>query len=118
MNDFKISELMGFQHQLYEKNREYWDARIPQNAEKSILWTVDEMGEVIAILKKKGYDAVMDNEHVRQHYVEECCDVMMYWLDMMECMGITADEFCTEYKKKFERNMKRTWEENDTMYED
>ncbi len=118
MNDFKISELMSFQHQLYEKNKEYWDARIPQNAEKSILWTVDEMGEVIAILKKKGHEAVMEHEHVRQHYVEECCDVMMYWLDMMECMGISAEEFCTEYKKKFERNMKRTWEENVTMDED
>lgn len=118
MSDFKISELMEFQRQLYEKHKNDWSPRTPEFAKDSILWSVDEMGEVIAIIKKKGIEAIMENPHVRRHYVEECADVMMYWLDMLDCLGISAEEFCNEYEKKFNNNMKRTWVENEAMYED
>ncbi|MBQ3815385.1 MAG: hypothetical protein II836_04960, partial [Clostridia bacterium] len=37
--------------------------------------------------------------------------------DMMECYGITADEFTDVYVKKFERNLGRSWSENERMYE-
>ena len=73
---------------------------------------------VIDIIKKKGHDAVMENENVRAHFVEETADVFMYLFDMMEAFGITPEEFSDAYIGKFERNMKRTWEENKTKYED
>ena len=62
--------------------------------------------------------AIMENEHVRAHFVEECSDVMMYFVDMLDCYGITAEEFSEAFEKKANRNLNRTWEENNAMYED
>jgi len=83
----------------------------------SILWAIDELGEAIAIIKKKGSQAIMENESVREHFVEETADVFMYLFDMMESYGITAEEFSDAYIGKFRRNMGRDWVENDAMYE-
>lgn len=116
MADVKISELMQMQHTLAEKKGWLKD-RTPDKAHMSILWSIDELGEAIAIIKKKGATAIMENPSVREHYVEEVTDVFMYLLDMMESYGITAEEFSNAYIAKFRRNMGRDWVENDTMYE-
>ncbi|MBO6158567.1 MAG: DUF550 domain-containing protein [Firmicutes bacterium] len=118
MAELSISELMQRQAALYEKHRQDWDPRDPEHGKDSLLWMVDELGEVIAIIKKKGPDAIMEDAHVRAHYVEECSDVFMYFLDMLQCYGIGAEEFTTAFDKKWHRNMNRTWEENNAMYED
>lgn len=114
--DGKISQFLKMQHDLaVEKG---WIAdRTPENAPFSILWSIDELGEAIAIIKKKGADGIMNNESVREHFVEEVADTFMYLFDMMESYGITADEFTRAYVKKYERNMGRSWHENDAMYE-
>ena len=65
------------------------------------------MAEVGDILKKKGHTAVMEDSEVRGHFVEEMCDVLMYFNDIMLCMGITPDELKRVYLEKHERNMKR-----------
>ncbi|MGN1346057.1 MAG: dATP/dGTP pyrophosphohydrolase domain-containing protein [Eubacteriales bacterium] len=93
------------------------DSRTPEHAPLSILWSIDELGEAIAIIKKKGADGIMNNESVREHFVEEVADTFMYLFDMMESYDITSDEFTRAYVKKFERNMGRSWHENDAMYE-
>ncbi|MBQ8402361.1 MAG: DUF550 domain-containing protein, partial [Clostridia bacterium] len=67
--------------------------------------------------KKKGTHAIMENQSVREHFVEEVADVFMYLFDMMESYGITAEEFSDAYVGKFRRNMGRDWVENDAMYE-
>ncbi|MBO5258194.1 MAG: DUF550 domain-containing protein [Clostridia bacterium] len=114
--DGKISQFLKMQHDLaVEKG--WIDGRTPENAPFSILWSIDELGEAIAIIKKKGADGIMNNESVREHFVEEVTDTFMYLFDMMECYGITADEFTRAYVKKYERNMGRSWHENDAMYE-
>lgn len=116
MADVKISELMQMQHTLAAQ-KGWLKNRTPDKAHMSILWSIDELGEAIAIIKKKGADAIMENPSVREHYVEEVADVFMYLLDMMESYGITAEEFSDAYIAKFRRNMGRDWVENDTMYE-
>lgn len=116
--NFTISDLLAMQHQLYERHRGEWDDRIPENGRNSLLWSIDELGEVIAIMKKKGDTAIMENKAVRAHFVEEIADVFMYLCDMMECYGISGEEFSAAYHEKFERNMKRTWSENAALYED
>jgi len=114
--DGKISQFLKMQHDLaVEKG--WIDGRTPENAPFSILWSIDELGEAIAIIKKKGADGIMNNESVREHFVEEVTDTFMYLFDMMESYGITADEFTCAYVKKYERNMGRSWHENDAMYE-
>ena len=88
MSELSISELMKMQRELYEKHQDSWAPHTPEFGKDSLLWMVDELGEVIAIIKKKGHDAIMEDEHVRAHYLEECSDVLMYYLDMLDCYGI------------------------------
>ncbi len=116
MADLKISDIIRMQHTLaVEKG---WIVRrTPEHAPMSILWSIDELGEAIAIIKKKGSDAIMDNPTVRAHFTEEVADVFMYLFDMMESYGITADEFSDAYLGKFRRNMGRDWQENMALYE-
>ncbi len=118
MCDLAISQMLDYQRRLYEQHKDTWSPHTPQHARESLLWSIDELGEVIAIIKKKGDDAIMHNPQVRRHYVEECCDVMMYWLDMLDCYGITAEEFSREFIRKAESNLTRSWAENDRLYED
>ena len=112
-------ELAGFlkmQHDLaVEKG--WIVGRTPENGPFSLLWSMDELGEAISIIKKKGSDGIMENPAVREHFIEEVADHLMYIFDMMECYGITADEFTDIYVKKFERNLGRSWSENGAMYE-
>ena len=114
--DGKISEFLKMQHDLaVEKG--WIENRTPEHAPLSILWSIDELGEAIAIIKKKGGEGIMNNESVRAHFVEEVADTFMYLFDMMESYGITADEFTGAYVRKYEKNLGRNWHENDAMYE-
>lgn len=114
--DGKISQFLKMQHELAVE-KDWISDRTPEKAPLSLLWSIDELGEAIAIIKKKGADGIMNNESVRGHFVEELADTFMYLFDMMESYGITADEFTRAYVKKYERNMGRSWHENDAMYE-
>ena len=118
MSDLKISDMLRYQRALLELHKGEWGDHIPENGRDSLLWSVDEIGEVIAIIKKKGDTAIMENPRVRAHFVEECCDVMMYWMDMLDCYGISAEEFSEAFEKKANSNLKRTWSEVNTLYED
>lgn len=116
MADARIGEFLEMQHRLAVEKGWIGD-RVPEMGHMSLLWSIDELGEVIAILKKKGAAAVMENESVRAHFTEEIADVFMYLFDMMECYGITAEEFTEAYLAKFRRNLGRDWRENDALYE-
>ncbi len=116
MADLKISDIQKMQHTLaVEKG--WIKNRTPEHAPMSILWSIDELGEAIAIIKKKGSDSIMDNPTVRAHFTEEVADVFMYLFDMMESYGITAEEFSDAYLAKFQRNLGRDWQENTALYE-
>lgn len=116
--DCTLSDLLKMQQALHEKHKHDWGPHDPAHARNYLLWSVDELGEVIAILKKKGDNAIMQNPSVRAHYVEEMCDVLMYLMDNADCYGITGEELSEAYTAKFNRNMQRDWHENKKMYED
>ena len=113
-----LSELMEMQHALYEKHRHEWLPHAPQSGRSYLLWSVEELGEMIAIIKKKGDSAIESNPAVRAHFVEEAADVLMYLMDTLDCYGITGEDLSDAYVDKFARNMKRDGHENKTMYED
>lgn len=114
--DGRISDFLQMQHTLaVEKG--WIDSRTPEYAPLSILWSIDELGEAIAIIKKKGAAGIMENDSVRAHFTEELADTFMYLFDMMESYGITAEEFTEAYVRKFEKNLGRSWHENKAMYE-
>ena len=116
MADGKISDFLEMQRILAE-TKGWMNSRNPDHAPMSLLWSIEELGEAIAIIKKKGGDAIMDNPSVRSHFTEECADVFMYLFDMFLSYGITAEEFTDAYTAKFRKNMGRDWHENDAMYE-
>lgn len=116
MADGKISEFLEMQRILAE-TKGWMDNRNPDHAPMSLLWSIEELGEAIAIIKKKGGDAIMDNPSVRRHFTEECADAFMYLFDMFLSYGITAEEFTGAYTAKFKKNMGRDWHENNAMYE-
>lgn len=68
-----------------------------------LLWMMDEAGEVGNVIRKQG----LEEPEVRRHFVEEVCDVMMYFNDLMNCFGISSDELAEQYRAKHCRNMMR-----------
>ena len=114
--DARLSDFLKMQHDLAVEKGWIWD-RTPENGPFSLLWSMDELGEAISIIKKKGSYGIMENPSVREHFIEEVADHLMYVFDMMECYSITAEEFTDVYVKKFERNLGRSWSENRAMYE-
>jgi len=107
MENISIKELMNKQTELHKKYQGKWEPLEPEHARDSVLYMIEEIGEVIAIIKKKSIDEIMTDPHVRSHMVEELTDVMMYFTDTLLRFKVTPDEFATAYLKKFEKNMKR-----------
>ena len=107
MPDFKISELAEMQSALQERMKDKWLKMCPQNGHFSLLWMYEEMGEVVAIIKKRGGDAIMNDQTVRGAFVEELSDVLMYYVDLMACYGVTAEELSEAFLKKHMKNMHR-----------
>ena len=107
MADFTFAEMLGMQRELQEKYREKWGGLSPKIARNQLLWMYGEMAEVGDIIKKKGDEAIMEDEGTRRHFVEEMCDVMMYFNDIMLCFDISPEELENIYREKFRRNMSR-----------
>ena len=102
-----IEELMQIQTALQEKYKGIWEGDYPDTAKAHLLYAVEEIGEVSAILKKRGPQAVVADEGVRAHFCEEMADVFMYLCDVMLCCNVTAEEFERAYRAKAERNLRR-----------
>lgn len=105
--DLKISEIMELSYKLWERNKENWSPMEPKYGRDFILYMIEEIGEVIEIIKKKKEDKIMSDETVRERFIEEMGDVLMYFIDVLNRYNISAEEFSSIYMKKFERNMER-----------
>lgn len=99
--------MMEIQAQLYEKYGDDWIKKTPENGHYSLLWAMGEMGEIVDIIKKQGYKKIMDDQNVRDDFIKEIVDVMMYMTDLITCFGISAEEFSKVYEEKHAYNMKR-----------
>lgn len=110
-NDLKISELKQMQLNLYELNKEKWNDMEPKYAKNHILYMIEEIGECISIIKKKKIDSVMNDEHIRNRFIEELSDVLMYYIEVMNRLNISAEEFTKVYLEKYNTNLNRNYEE-------
>ena len=81
----------------------------PEYGRNFILYMIEEIGEAIAIIKKKGEEKIMDDPQVRARFIEELGDVLMYYMDVLNRFNISAEEFSDAYIKKFESNMDRDY---------
>lgn len=102
-----IGELMNIQRALQEKYQGIWEGDTPETAKHHLLYAVEEIGEVSAILKKRTPQAVVEDAGVRAHFCEEMADVLMYLMDVLLCCHVTPEEFEAAYRAKTERNLKR-----------
>lgn len=107
-----IEEMLKMSHALYEKNKADWSPMEPEHARTFILYMIEEIGEAISIVKKKGEDQIMNNEEVRERFTEEMCDIMMYYSDVLNRFGITSEEYSRVYRKKFEKNISRNYKKD------
>jgi NTP pyrophosphatase (non-canonical NTP hydrolase) len=109
-DDLKISDMLKLSYDLWEKNSDKWSPMEPEYAKSFILYMIEEIGESIAIIKKKGETEIMDNPDIRDHFVEELGDVLMYFMDVLNRFNISSEEFSNTYIKKFEYNISRDYE--------
>ncbi len=107
--DITISQMMQAQKELFELHKHEWHPRVPENGRNHILYMVEEIGETIAILKKKGEQAVMEDPAVREALVGELADIMMYYTAVLLCYGITPEEFSQAFAAKHAKNMHRDY---------
>ena len=108
--DLSISQMMRMQQALFELHKDQWTPMEPEFGKDFILWMIEETGEAIAILKKKGHRAVMEDEAVRKAFLSEMADVLMYYHDILLRFGVTVEEISRAYAEKHGYDMQRDYE--------
>ncbi len=107
MENFTFEEMQAIQKELQEKYKDKWSPMVPENGKNQLLWLMIELGEVADIIKKRGNQKIMEDCEVRTHFIEEMCDVLMYYNDIMLCYDISIEELKEVYLQKHKRNMER-----------
>lgn len=100
-------QMQQIQRELQERYKDKWSRLSPETGRSSLLWMMVEAGEAADIIKKDGDRKIVDAPEVREHFIEELCDVMMYFNDVMLCYGITPEELERVYLEKHRRNLER-----------
>lgn len=111
-----MQDWMNIQNELQEKYKGVWEGNSPRTAQHHLLYAVEEIGEVSAIMKKRSPEAIVADAGVRAHFCEEMADVFMYLTDVLLCCGVTAEEFEAAYQAKADRNLKRNFPQEHRDY--
>lgn len=107
--DLSISQMLSLQQELFERHKDTWSPMEPEYSKDFFLYMVEELGEAIAILKKKGCSAVSEDSEVREAFLTEMADVLMYYHEILLRFHITPEEISDAYVKKHVRNMGRDY---------
>lgn len=107
MSDLSISEMQELQRLLQEKYIKKWGGLSPEKAIQKFLWMYGELGEAADVIKKSGNAAIMGDIQARHQFIEEMCDALMYFNDVLLCYDITPEEIRNMYFNKFDANMRR-----------
>ena len=108
--DLSISQMMQMQNDLFSLHKDTWPPIDPQFGKDFILFMVEEIGEVIAVLKKKGHNAIMEDPVTRQTFLEEMADVLMYYNDILLRYQVTPEKISEAFIKKHSVDMNRNFE--------
>lgn len=107
--DLSFSQMMQMQRALFEPHKDVWQPMEPEYGRDFLLYMVEEIGEVIAVLKKKGSDAVVNAPAVREAFLEEMADVLMYYNDVLLRYHVSPEEISESYLRKHLKNMGRDY---------
>ena len=102
-----LDEMQAIQKQLQEKYKDLWGGLSPRKGRDQLLWMMIEAGEAADIIKKQGDTPILEDPETRKHFIEEMCDVLMYFNDVLLCYSVTPEELETVYRNKHKRNMER-----------
>lgn len=69
--DLTIAQMMQMRKILHKLHENEWSPIEPEHGRNCILHMIEEIGETISILKKKGDRAVVENAAVRAAFLEE-----------------------------------------------
>ena len=104
-----ISQMMQMQQELFELHKEKWSPMEPEFGKDFLLYMVEEIGEAIAVIKKKGSQPIMEDPEVREAFLEEMADILMYYNDILLRFHVTPEEIPEAYTEKHARNMGRDY---------
>ena len=107
MENFGFEEMQAIQKELQEKYKHKWSPLSPEIGRNKLLWLLIELGEAADVIKKSGDQKIMEDNEVRTHFIEELCDVLMYFNDVMLCYNVSIDELKEVYLQKHKKNMER-----------
>ncbi|WP_061995137.1 dATP/dGTP pyrophosphohydrolase domain-containing protein [Clostridium sp. ATCC 25772] len=116
MDILSLKYIQNIQKELQDKHKEKWHALTPEYGRSCLLWMMEEFGEIVSVIKKCGENDIMNNATVRNAFIEEFVDVMMFMNDALLCYGISAEELSSAYIKKYHKNMGRNWNEEHANY--
>lgn len=108
--DLSISDMQELQRELQEQFKDKWGEQKPEDAKSHLLFMIEEMGECISIIKKKWIKAIIEDKDIRNHFLEEITDVQNYYIEVLNCLKITPEEFSNAYIEKHNINIKRNYE--------
>lgn len=116
MDILNIEKMQELQVALWEKNKCIWPPLKPDQARSSLLWMIEEIGETISIIKKRGEKDIISDRCLREAFTEELCDVLMFFTDVLIEFDISPKEFTNIYLKKHYKNMSRDFFNDDLQY--
>lgn len=115
-DDILLSELLDNSMELWEKHKDEWSPMEPKYGKTFLLYMIGEIGEVIDIIKKKDLNDICENKIVRENFIEELVDVLMYYADILNRFGIDKEEFVEVYRKKHYKNLNRNYKTEYTEF--
>lgn len=65
-------------------------------------------------IKKNGINSIMNNKDVRNRFLEEITDVQNYYIEILNRLKITPEEYSNAYIEKHNVNMNRDYEKDNT----
>ncbi len=98
--DLSISDMQKMQLELYELNKDKWNDMEPKATKSHILYMIEEIGECISIIKKKGINAIMEDKDIRARFIEKITDVQNYYIEVLNRLQITPEEYSKAYIEK------------------
>ena len=107
--DLRITDMMAMQKALHQMHEGEWFPLEPPYGQHTILYMIEEIGEAIAILKKKGDQAVVNDPSVRSAFIEEMADVLMYYTDILLRYQVTPEELTDAFIQKHKKNINRNF---------
>ena len=107
MGSFDFAAMFAMQEELHEKYKNKWRPISPAIGRDKLLWMMAEMGEIADIIKKQGDEKIMTDHDVREHFIEEMCDTLMYFNDVCRCYEIKPEDLERVYLAKHQKNLGR-----------